>query len=225
MNKMISLFLVCIMLLISLPAHAEESGLAGDWYAELNGLSAQLTLKEDGTYSFSMPGSEAVSGTWEERDGFIYMDGAEKPDLCIIGELLRMGDQPVFFTREEPELYTPAEPAEDVTAGDFSGYWKSAYVDSDGLPLPAYYLDDHTDLYVDGTSAILGGPVFGDTQVKLAFENGTLACESDGAAVLLQIQKDGYLRLTFTGSETAPQTWYLVSAWTSALDGEEEPEE
>jgi hypothetical protein len=85
-------------------------------------------------------------------------------------------------------------------------------VEVNGSPVLADYAADRTDLYIEGSSAILGGPRFGDTQVKFDFSDGALTCQHAGAQVTLQIQQDGFLRLTTTGPDAA--ILYLLQAPT-----------
>ena len=42
-----------------------------------------------------------------------------------------------------------------------------------------------------------------------------LQCENGGAQVTLQLQQDAFLRLTVTGAEVSPQTFYLLRAATA----------
>ena len=211
MKKSIALILACTLALAVLPAFAEEEpSVAGDWYTQVDGVPYQLTLDAGGAYTFTDPRTEPKTGAWEFRDGYIYLDGSAEPSLYTLEDVLCLGDRGVLFTREKPAGYTPEEPAEDVPLEMFAGYWQSAFADLNGEALPAAALGDATDLYIEGHSAILGGPVLGDKQVKLAFENGALTCEVDGLSVLIQYQADEYLRLTVTGKDAAPRIWYLI---------------
>lgn len=220
MKKAMALIAACILALAALSVSAEESPVTGDWYTDMGGMPVQLTLAGDGSYTLAVPGGDSVTGTWVLDDGYIYMDGAAAPDMATMGgDMLVMSDGMTYFTREKIEGYAPAELRTDAVPADFAGYWQAAYVDVNGTPVTAYVLEDETDLYVEGSSAILGGPVLGDTQVKLAFGNGAFACESGGAKVQLQMQQDGYLRLTAAGTDGTVQTWYLIPAYSPALDG------
>ena len=218
MKKCFALMLACLLALASLPALAEAPDVSGDWYADLGGAAARLTLAPDGAYTFAFPGKDAVTGVWKLDDGYICLDGAAAPELSIDGETLRLGEDTVFFTREQPKAYVPGEVRTDLILEMFAGYWKAAYVDVNGTPVPASVLEDETDLYVEGVHAILGGPVFGDTVVEGAFSDGALTCENGGAKVTLQYQQDGYLRLTVAAPDAAVQTWYLIPAYSPALD-------
>ena len=214
MKKTLALILTCVLALAVLPALADEAAVTGDWYADPDGMPVQLTLAEDGTYTLSVPGSEPVCGAWKLDDGYIYMDGAKTPDMATLGDdTLVMSDGMTFFTREKIEGYIPADPMTDADASAFAGYWQAVYVVVNGMPVPASVLKDQTDLYVEGHSAILGGPRFGDTQVKMTLENGALTCENAGARVTLQIQQDGYLRFTIAAPD-ATQILYLLRAPT-----------
>lgn len=92
-----------------------------------------------------------------------------------------------------------------------------------GTLVPAAALEDETDLYVEGYSAILGGPILGDVIVKFEEQGGVLATAAGSSpSATIVLQQDGLLCLTVTGSETAPQTWYLQRSYSPVLHEEEE---
>ena len=62
MKKSFALRLACLLALASLPALAEAPDVSGDWYADLGGAAARLTLAPDGAYTFAFPGKDAVTG-------------------------------------------------------------------------------------------------------------------------------------------------------------------
>lgn len=212
MKKYIALFLALALMLTTGSALAEED-VTGLWYSDLSGVAAELSLNADGTYRLSVPLEEEKTGTWKLDDGFVYLDGTAIPELATWGEnTLMLGDSAGFFTREKPWVYAPDAPRPDAPLDLFAGYWVCQYVDVNGSPLPADYVSDRTDLYIEGHSAILGGPRFGDTQVKLDFADGAMQCEIGGAQVTIQLQQDGFLRLTNTGPDAA--ILYLLRAPT-----------
>ena len=227
MKKTIALILACIFLTAVLPAAAEDAGnpAAGEWYADLDGAAVILTLSPDGTYILSAPALSEMNqaGAWEFRDGYVYMDGDEAFPLSFSGSTLTQEDSGLFFTREQPETYVPGEIMPDAPAGLFAGLWRSAWILRNGSPVPAGLAEDDTLIYVEGTKAILKGGPFGYRIADFTLENGALACEEDGAAILLQIQEDGFLRLTVSGGGADEQVLYLVSAGSG--DGEEMAEE
>ena len=221
MKKHIALLLAVLLMTAACPAWAEE-GPGGDWYAAPNGLPIQLTLNEDGTFALTDPLHDASSGAWEERDGYVYLTGEEKAILAYDGASLVLDDADLAFSRKQPETYAPAEPAAGAAPEDLAGYWQCRYVDAAGTALPADLVDDITDLYVEGHSAVLGGPAFGDVIVRMTWENGALTCEQEGKQVRLELQEDGMLRLTVTGADGAVQIRYLLHVYAEALDGEQD---
>ena len=213
MKKHIAIYLALVLALSAVLALA-EADVSGLWYADLDGAVAELSLNADGTYRLAVPLEEEKTGTWKLDDGFIYLDGAAEPDLATWANgNLMLGDHLAFFTREKPAYYAPADPLPDAPLALFAGYWVCRYVDVNGSPVLADYAADRTDLYIEGSSGILGGPRFGDTQVKFDFSDGALTCQHARAQVTLQIQQDGFLRLTLAAPD-ASQTLYLTSAPT-----------
>ena len=220
MKKGLALMLICMLLTAGLAAAgAEEEApvLAGDWYASLSGIPVQMNLGEDGSYTMALPGYAPETGAWELKDGFVYLNGTEPPELSVYGEKLLWSNAFTFFTRERQDTYIPADPEAELPEGACRGYWKSVYVDLDGTAYPAQALHDKTDLYVEGTSVILGGPVFKNIQLKMENLDGAMSCSMDEAQVRLQMQEDGILRLTLT-IEDEDMVWYMLQAYTAALD-------
>ena len=218
------LFMIVFILLVVFvfPVPAEEP--AGDWYGEANGLPVHLALGTDGAFTLSIPTQAPVTGDWVFNDGFVFLDGDGDNPLNLVNESLMVwANGGIIFTREAPEAYVPAEPWTDAPVILYSDYWKAAYADVAGTLVPAAALEDETDLYVEGYSALLGGPILGDVIVKLEEQGGVLATAAGSApAATIVLQQDGLLCLTVTGSETAPQTWYLQRSYSPVLHEEEE---
>ena len=213
MKKAVSLLVFLSMLTIALfTVIAEENApVSGIWYSTTSGIPVRLTLSEDGSYTSAAPGTDPVTGTWEERDGSIFLDGSETPEFTVQDDRLLWNGMAAFLTREEQAVYTPAEILADFDPALFRGYWKALYVDVDGIACLASSLNDTTDLYVEGNSMILGGPLFGDLPVKAESADGALVCTAEGITVTLRMQQDSFLRMTVdTGEETL--TWYLEAA-------------
>ena len=213
MKKYFMGIITCMILLSVLVfAAAENSELptSGTWYSSFSGIPVRLKLSEDGSYISDAPGAEPVTDTWEERDGNIFLDGSKTPELTMQDDKLLWNDMAAFFTREEQAVYTPAEILDVFDPDLFRGYWKAFCVDVDGTACLASALNDTTDLYVEGSSMILGGPLFGDLPVKGESTDGALVCIAEGITVTLRMQQDGFLRMTVdTGEET--MTWYLTA--------------
>lgn len=217
MRKYIALFLALALACTAGLALA-EADVVGHWYTDVDGLSVTLTLNSDGGYTLALPEAlgQSSAGTWALEDGFVRMDDSAWLSL-VNDSLLIWTEGATFFTREPVLWYTPAALLEDAPASLFAGYWKSAYVDLNGTAVPASAVEDKTDLYIEGHSGILGGPRFGDTQVKLTFADGALTCEHAGTQVTLQIQQDGFLRLT-TAPDAAALYLFHAAAPDEALD-------
>ena len=213
MKKCTSIILILVLLLFCFPAGAEgtASDVTGDWYGNLGGVPMKITLSEDGTCAVSIPGYEPETGIWEEQDGTIFLNGSETPEYRLIGNNLFVYGLREFFCREPQDAYSPAALTAEIPTEAWRGYWVCAYMDVDGTAYPASLLNDKTDLYVEGTSAILGGPVLCDIQVKMESVDGALVCAAEGITVTLRMQQDGFLRMTLTVDEEA-LVWYLLPA-------------
>ena len=181
----------------------------GEWYTEISGLAVTLTLKEDGTYLYDIPAlpGEPEKGTWEWSDGYVRLDGEDDTLFSFGGDRLACQPLGLFLTREPAETYAPAEPDPEVPPEEYSGYWRSAYIGLNGAAMESYGLDD-TEIYIEGTTAALGGSIFGDAIAGFTFENGGLHYTGEGMSIRLEYQKDGLLRLTAEGGD-APLVLYL----------------
>ena len=213
MKKIYALLLVCALLtgLISAGAEDGASSLPGDWYSSLKGIPIEMTLGEDQSCLFRIPGHNPEPAFWEEQDGHIYLNHAEEPEFDILAEKLLWLEAFTFFTREKEDIYTPADVKAELPEDGLDGYWKCVYVDLDGEVYPASAVNDATDLYASGTSVILGGPVFHDTPVEMEKEEAALACRTDYLQIEMQLQEDGLLRLSMA-FEDENMVWYLLPA-------------
>ena len=195
----IALMLLFVLSLAMAESPAPETALTGDWFGETQGMILQLTLKEDGSYTAAFPareGSEAA-GTWEFRDGFLYLDGSDVPAVNVLGEdVLKWTELDTFLRREVPLVYTPAEPAADVPADVYNGTWKALYVSAEGAMLMADTLGEPTGAYIEGTNVALTGPLTGEAVLEMTFAEGGLRWTQGDAEITLQLQQDGILRMT-----------------------------
>lgn len=200
MNKFIALFLACAIVLAIIPALAEEDAISanGNWYAVPDGIVITLVLSPEGSYTYTVPAMPDMdrTGTWEYRDGFVYMDGDETAPLSYNGPTLTNGDLGLFFTREEPVTYSPADLLTEAPAALFAGAWQTAYVMQNGYAVPADTAEANTLIYIEEAKAILKGGSFGYRIVDLAFENGAFSCDAEDITVRMELQQDGFLRLT-----------------------------
>ena len=194
--------------------------LPGDWYAEYEGLLITLSFTEDGAWTLRFPGRETQSGSWALTDGRITLEGGAEETLLPAGDTLRWESAGLFLTRERPEVYEPAAIRAGIQAGDLDGYWTSRFVAVGEGTMRSSALGENTDVYIQGTRAALGGPLFGDVIMDTELKDGALTCSDEGVTVQLALQEDGFLRLTMTSGD-APVTLYLYPA---PAGGEEAPQ-
>ena len=183
----------------------------GDWFADQAGLMITLSLGEDG-YTLSVPGQAPQAGQWEEKDGMIVLDGDQEGALLILDDVLRMDALDLLFGREKPLTYVPADLIADAPEGAFDGLWRARFVavgsgETAGTML-AEAAEEDAFVYIEGTNVALGGRRFGNVIRVFTPDGGGLTLPEEG--VTLQLQQDGFLRLTL-----ADATIYLMAAPTA----------
>ena len=220
MKKLLAILLSLALLLVPALALAEEgetpADITGLWYTEVEGMVVELTLNADGTYAVAIPAlpDASVTGAWAEKDGFLYFDGSDLPQINVLGtDVLKWIDYDAFLRREAPLIYAPADPLSDAPAELFTGYWRAQYVAVNGAMLFADTLGAQSAALIDGTTVALVGPLTGETVLETAYADGALTWAADGVSVALALQQDGFLRLTLaTGQEAVTLYFTLVSA-------------
>ena len=218
MKKTLSVLLALILILLPTlilaenDSHAPEAALTGDWFGEVQGMVLRLTLNGDGTYTATLPAREdaKATGAWALRDGFLYLDGNDVPSINVLGEdVLKWIDFDTFLRREAPLLYTPAEPLADIPQEIYAGTWKALYVGVDGAMLMANMLGEPSGAYIEGTSVALTGPLTGEALLEATYADGALRWADGNTTIILQLQEDGFLRLTLNAGENTV-TLYLM---------------
>ena len=192
-----------------------DPDVTGLWYCSFGAVNLCLELEAGGAYTVTLPHDPegTVTGTWEERDGFLYLDGDETAPLSAYGDLLSWPAAGVFLSREEPApLYVPAATLEKLPEGLLDGYWVAAFLELDGEVFSVDDLDEYMDLYVEGGRAALGGPVFGDQIVELELREDGLSFSGEGFRVDMSLQADGFLRLSMEAEGEGALVYYLYSA-------------
>jgi hypothetical protein len=192
-----------------------DPDVTGLWYCAMGTVDLCLELESGGAYTVTLPHDPegTVTGTWEERDGFLYLDGDETAPLSTYGTLLSWPAAGVFLSREEPApLYVPAQKLEKLPEGSLDGYWVAAYLELDGEVFSVDDLNERMDLYVEGSRAALGGPVFGDRIVDLDVRENGLGFSGEGFRVDMSLQADGFLRLSMEAEGEGALVYYLYSA-------------
>ena len=218
MKRILIIAAAILLALLPFSAFAEETGDAretdpaeevrGDWYAALHGFSMRLTLGEDGGYTMVMqnqPSAEPANGTWEYREGFVWLDGDTDRPLSYDDGILSMRGIGLYFYRDPAEVYLPAETDPEAAQEDFAGSWRMAFMLSDGVAIPASALNLDLYVYIERNRVALTGDLLdGDTVIDFTFENGALSFTAEDLCYRLEKQQDYYLRLTVTagGQET-----------------------
>ncbi len=203
-----------------------EEELTGLWYCSFGETNLCLELEEGGAYTVTLPNDPeaTVTGLWEEQEGFLYLDGDETAPLVVYGNGLSWPAAGVFLSREEPApLYVPAETLENLPARILDGYWVAAFLELDGELFSVEALDEFMDLYVEGSRAALGGPLFGDQIVDLDVGEDALHFEGEGFGVDMRLQRDGFMRLRIEAEGAGELVYYLYNATPvddAELDGD-----
>ena len=221
--KRIFAILLAFLVLLAPAALAEAAGDAdaaafGDWYASVEGVPVALSLDPGSGYTLALPAAFGApkAGAWVLDDGFVRLNDGSVLNL-VNESLLIWSENGLFFTREPAAVYAPADLLDDAILELYAGYWRCAWVDADGVALPADVLDESTDLYIENATVALGGPRFGDIFWTFDFSGGVLSADVNGQPVALALQQDGCLRLTLAGED--PATLYLQPVLTEAAEG------
>jgi hypothetical protein len=203
-----------------------ERSILGDWYADFQGVAIKLTLSDEGAYTLSVPGAEAVTDAWELRDGMLYLEGNEAP-LLPLDEALIWSPVNLGFRREAPSVYKPAEAYKATSIEAYNGFWRAQFtqvgsakdkskrpavrsVQAGGSVILSSAIGDDTALYIENGKAALAGQLFGRQLAEFAYADGALTAKVEGGKVTLQLQEDGLLRLMYEGGEA--KVIYLLPA-------------
>ena len=197
---------------VSEEAAAEQAAdPAGVWYGEVFGFQVRLNLEEGGAYTLSPTGIPEgnTAGTWTLSEGEVLLDGDETQPLLFTDDTLSGIDADPVFTRVQPQLYTPGAVTEAVLPDGgsalpgFEGVWESAYVLTEGAAVPASAVGEYTLLYLERFRCALAGSLFGEMTAQFAFTDGMLTLEENGLSLRLQLQEDGFLRMTVSAAGEA----------------------
>ena len=186
----------------------------GDWYALHQGVLLQLSVKEDGSFVLGIPGAveTQTAGTWRVEDNSLWLGDEETEPLLVLDDSLLWASAGLSFTREQPQTYVPAEEFYDLQPGDADGYWVCRYAELGGVRMPAEAMGGGTALVIEGENVALGGDFFGDLPLVFSYEDGgMLAAVGEAAPVTLaiQLQQDGFLRLTLRTADDETVIFYL----------------
>ena len=231
MKKLISLILILCMACMLIPAMAED--VAGEWYLKSMsyggqamdvtgfGMSGTLNLKEDGTFTMAMTGSEESTGTWKADGDKVQLTmGTETVDVTIADGTLSItmdeaSGTAMIFSREAPAAaYEPAEMNADAKLEDFTGTWGISYIGMNGIVVDlnafiqsiAAMMPEGTELpdiasamalKIDGTKVIVGEGTEEAKTIEATFADGkmTVKDEESGTVITLSLLQDGYLAM------------------------------
>lgn len=169
----------------------------GEWYADEAGLVITLALTEEG-YTLSVPGTGAQTGKWETKDGVIVLGGDDENPLTPISDAICFDALDLLFTRERPLAYVPADVIADAKEGSFDGFFKAQFVAVGEGTILADAAQEDAFVYIEGTNVALGGTRFQNVIKVFTAAPGALTLAEDGLSVKIELQQDGFLRMTLS---------------------------
>ena len=152
MKKILTAIMALMMLaLMATGAMAED--VLGDWYAEVYGMVAKLTLNADGTYLLDLGG--AAEGTWVLEGDALYVDkGTETEGVLAYdaaAQVLDMAGE-MIFGRDVLVAWAPTAVRAEAALADFEGVWSASNVDCFGALLPVDAAGVYMDAVITGTA-------------------------------------------------------------------------
>ncbi len=146
----------------------------------------------------------------------------------------------LVFRREAPAVYEPAEAYKEASAEAYNGYWNAHFtqvggardtskrpavrsVQAGGSVILSSFIDDDTAMYIENGKAALAGQLFGRQVAEFTLTDGALTAKVEGGKVTLQLQTDGFLRLTYASKDEA-KVIYLLPAPDPYANAEAEAE-
>ncbi len=226
MKKLLSL-IMALCLLLSCTAFAEDD-MTGDWFADMFGQLAILTIADDATYSMEVMG-DSDEGVWVLEGETLYLDKgtdvetalAYDADACTLS--VDLGDEMmIVFGREMPVFFTPAEARTDATVEEYAGSWTATFVDFFGMLAPVDAAGMTMTLTIEGTNATMAlnmGEEEPDVAtIEGAFADGiltlTIPAESEleeDAVFTVKLLVDGTMSCEFS-MMGMPVVFYLEAA-------------
>ncbi|MBR5225603.1 MAG: hypothetical protein IKV90_08075 [Clostridia bacterium] len=151
--KKILTAIMALMMLVLIATGAMAEDVLGDWYAEVYGMVAKLTLNADGTYLLDLGGT--AEGTWVLEGDALYVDkGTETEGVLAYdadAQVLDMAGEMVFG-RDVIVAWAPAAVRAEAALADFEGVWSASNVDCFGALLPVDAAGVYMDAVITGTA-------------------------------------------------------------------------
>lgn len=219
MKKLLSLLLALCLLVACGAAGAEAVDLTGAWYGDLFGMSMNLNLVADGTYTMELMG-ETDNGTWAQTEtGLTLDDGALTLTYDAAANTLGMEIEgiPLVFSREAAAAVGPAEVDTAAVLEDFAGTWSADRVDFMGLVMPIAEMGMGMELVIEEANVTVN-MIEGETVESVVcagtFENAELTialpaeAEEEPQTFVIRRLVDGTVSCTTVLMEL-PMTFYL----------------
>ena len=229
MKKLISLLLALCMAFALVSACA-DADVTGEWYASVMGMAMTMKLNADGTGVMTSAGEEAEAAAAWTLDGdtiTVTVDGSSVSGPVTADSItLDMGGIEAAFTREPVEAITVAE----VTAADsedaFTGTWRCAYIDMDGVLMdlsvmqgtlmPDISIQGGDISFIASSDEDLFAIMYGALGLKYTFDGGklTMASTAEGAdkTGVVELLEDGMIRFALDGDGESALTAYFRKA-------------
>lgn len=222
--KRLTALILALAMICALGAATAEEGLAGEWYGLMYGAATTLTFSEDGTYILAA-GEESTKGTYELKDGIVYMDGSTNPDENFAYDGLSLVNEQfnVTFTRENSvQGIILADVNPDAPREAFAGEWTCRYMSASGVTLDLQQVPDELlremepipAMKIDGTDVTLTGmeELLGSDPVPMVYADGALTAEKAGAEIRIQILQDGMAAVSISLNGREAGLWFEPAA-------------
>lgn len=236
MKKIFSLVLALCMLLACC-ASAEAVDLTGEWFADLFGMSMNLVLNADGTYTMDMMG-EIEEGTWAQTETGVTIDEEMSMvyDAAANTLTMDMDGMALVFGREAVAAFVAAEARTDATLEEYAGTWNATMISMMGMTVNPADMGMAMGVIIDGTSITMtsdeGEGMVEDEKVEGTFADGvlTVAVPVEGEApegtvapsLVLTLLVDGTLQME-TSAEGLTMVVYMEPVAAEEMPVEEVP--
>ena len=236
MKKIFSLVLALCMLL-ACGASAEAVDLTGEWFADLFGMSMNLVLNADGTYTMDMMG-ETDDGTWIQTETGVTID-EEMPmvyDAAANTLTMDMDGMALVFGREAVAAFVPAEARTDAALEEYAGTWNATMINMMGMTVNPADMGMAMGVIIDGTSITMtsdeGEGMVEDEKVEGTFADGVLTVAvpvegeapegTEASALVLTLLVDGTLQME-TSADGLTMVVYMEPVAAEEVPVEEAP--
>ncbi len=223
--KKLTAWILTLAMFCMIGAAAAEDGVTGEWYGLMYGAEVTLVFGEDGNYDMIAGGEKVSGGTYELKDGIVYMDGDEDPANGFVfdGSSLANEKYGVTFTRENNvQGVVLADVNPDAPLEAFAGEWICRYMNTTGVILDLKQVPDEMlqqmetipAMKIEGTNVTVDGmnELFDTDTLSMTYADGALTTEMDDVTVRIEILQDGMAGLSVTVYGTDIGLWFEPAA-------------